>query len=168
MAHQISYFSCAQTFQTYSEKLWTHTVQVSIVQRDCLLYTIFSIVHSDHEFYYYYFLGTAGSSGAHCSSASTHTHTQHNVSPDNRAQLARSEWNEHQKHPANCYISPFWQNPPSTSAFVIASYEKPSVGFELGWNLSLAVLFPFLILREKNETYRNYMNPISIVYNMYA
>lgn len=36
-----------------------------------------------------------------------------------------------------------WQSPPITSAFVIASQELPSVGFELRWSLPLAVLFSY-------------------------
>lgn len=78
-----------------------------------------------------------------------HTHTQANGSPDNWAQLAWSEWNEHQKHPANCYINPFWQSPPITSAFVISSEELPSVGLGFEGNLSFPVLFTFSLFWEE-------------------
>lgn len=79
----------------------------------------------------------------------THTHTQANGSPDNWAQLAWSEWNEHQKHPANCYINLFWQSPPITSAFVISSEELPSVGLGFEGNLSFPVLFTFSLFWEE-------------------
>lgn len=86
-----------------------------------------------------------------CSLSSSHTHTQANGSPDNWAQLAWSEWNEHQKHPANCYINLFWQSPPITSAFVISSEELPSVGLGFEGNLSFPVLFTFSLFWEEGR-----------------
>lgn len=83
----------------------------------------------------------------------THTYTQANVSHDNRAQLAWSEYNDHQKHPANCYINPFWQSPPPPHhiCFCYWLMEAPFCWVSVGAK-SVFTLFYLVFSYLKNKT----------------